>query len=160
MSWEPIGRQSSGNLCKGPLVALHLSSQVTEFTSLIIGSNRKVIGIECCHRINVSQLHINVSALLYCLCLRNTVASKYCLSTTIGKTSALSEPAHSLAGGSQNCLLQFRPVGSANTSSLPPPRDEAPPWEAEGIQASHCAVLGAVPVDTGTSPSPGFQLGR
>lgn len=76
-----MGSQSLGNLCKGPLAALHPSSQVTEFTSLIMGGNRKVIGIECCHRINVSQLHINVSASLYYLCLRNTVASKCCLST-------------------------------------------------------------------------------
>lgn len=107
MSWEPIGRQSLGNLCKGPSVALHPSSQVTEFTSLIIGSNRKVIGIECCHRINVSQSHINVSALLYCLCLRNTVASKCCLST-VWKPSALAWPPHGLSRGSQSCLLQLR----------------------------------------------------
>lgn len=91
LSWEPIGRQSLGNVCKGPSVALHPSSQVTEFTSLIIGGNRKVIGIECCHRINVSQLHINVSALLYCLCLRNTVASTCCLST-VWKPAALAWP--------------------------------------------------------------------
>lgn len=81
LSWEPMGSQSLGNLCEGPLAALHPSSQVTEFTSLIMGGNRKVIGIECCHRINVSQLHINVSASLYYLCLRNTVSSKCCLST-------------------------------------------------------------------------------
>lgn len=31
-----------------------LSSPVTEFTSLIIGGDRKVVEIECCHRINVS----------------------------------------------------------------------------------------------------------
>lgn len=109
LSWEPIGRQSLGNLCKGPSVALHPSPQVTEFTSLIIGGNRKVIGIECCHRINVSQLHINVSTLLYYLCLRNTVASKCCLST-VWKPSALAWPTHSLTRGSQKCLLQLRPT--------------------------------------------------
>lgn len=81
LSWEPMGSQSLGNLCEGPLAGLHPSSQVTEFTSLIMGGNRKVIGIECCHRINVSQLHINVLASLYYLCLRNTVSSKCCLST-------------------------------------------------------------------------------
>lgn len=75
-----MGSWGLGNLCKGPSAALHPSSEVTEFTSLIIGGNRKVIGIECCHRINASQLHINVSALLYCGCSGNTVASERHLS--------------------------------------------------------------------------------
>lgn len=120
MSWEPIGSQGLGNLCKGPLAALHPSSQVTEFTSLIIGGNRKVIGIECCHRINVSQLHINVSASLYYLCLRNTVASKCCLFTHGQESFSTAWPAPSLTQGSWNYLFQLWPVGSTHISSRPP----------------------------------------
>lgn len=101
-----MGRPGLGNLCKGPSAALHPSSQVTEFTSLIIGGNRKVIGIECCHRINVSQLHRNVWALLYCLCSRNTVASQRYLSG-IGKRSALT--------GRAPQPLPGRPRGIAHT---------------------------------------------
>lgn len=78
-----------GNLCKGPSAAPHPSSQVTEFVSLIIGGNRKAIGMECCHRTNVSQLQINVSA-SWTEGSRKTVASKRCLSGT-GRPSA---PAH------------------------------------------------------------------
>lgn len=149
-----MGSRGYGNLCKGPSAALLPSSQVTEFTSLIIGSNRKVIGIECCHRINVSQLHINVSALLYCLCSRNTVASKRYLSD-INKPSPLAHPASReeaqtsppasgpgasptprlptqewAEGGRQTMPQELEKVGERSSSSNPPchPRSSIIPW--------------------------------
>lgn len=144
-----MGSRGYGNLCKGPSAALHPSSQVTEFTSLIIGSNRKVIGIECCHRINVSQLHINVSALLYCLCSRNTVASKRYLSG-IKKPSPLAHPA-------SREEAQASPPASGPGAS-PTPHLPTPEWAEGGRQTMMPQELEKVGKHSSSSSPPSPEV--
>lgn len=138
-----MGSWSVGNLCKGPSAALHPSSQVTKFTSLIIGSNREVIGIECCHRINVSQLHINVSALLYHMCSRKTVASKWYLSG-IGKPSSTACPADSLSQGRPRARAPHTPHLCLQLEQDTGGEAQAPrpiQWTVVSTQVPHCVTL-------------------
>lgn len=114
-----------------PSAALHPSSQVTEFTSLIIGSNRKVTGIECCHRINVSPSQINVLALLYSLCLGNTVAPQRDLSGS--EAVGTSRPAESLCGGCPDFPSGLRPRAVAHTG-VGTRRGQTMPRELEDAQ--------------------------
>lgn len=90
---------------------------------------------------------------LYCLCLRNTVASKCCLST-VWKPSALAWLTHSLTRGSQGCFLQLRPA-----SPQPATETGRQCRGRHGVEASLHGVPVGCPVDTDTCPTPGFQLG-